>query len=158
MHIPVTITIACYINDETKIKDYLIPNRLIHVTDLYRISTAAKHITPSNITLKVVGIVFDYEGIPILESSLKRYGTIRLNKGKVKIINLTTILSASVIAAIVFVSLFARNFIEQSYRDLFEHPNANEIIKTLIIIGGSAGAGFLLEILIVYRERRAGHH
>ena len=89
---------------------------------------------------------------------MKHYGQVKVNKGKVKILTLNTILSALIVAGIVFVALLAHGFNEEFYKEVFEHHNIKVISETALTIGLSSIAGFLLELLIIYREKKSDHH
>ena len=82
MHIPVNIEIKSNQSDENKIKNFLMPNKLIYVQDIY--------IEPTNVvgkvTIRISGIVFDNQDIPIIETDLKSYGDVKINKGSIKIL------------------------------------------------------------------------
>jgi hypothetical protein len=154
MHIPVNIEIKSNQSDENKIKNFLMPNKLIYVQDIY--------VEPTNVvgkvTIRISGIVFDNQDIPIIETDLKSYGDVKINKGSVKILTLDTILSGLVVAVIVAVALFGHSFNAEFYKQVFEQHNNAIILETISIIALSAGAGFGLEILIIYRERRLSSH
>jgi hypothetical protein len=136
-----------------RVSHYLLPNKLIHVIDFHR----GESDNPDVVTLVVVGVVFDYEDIPVIEKGLQHFGNVDLYKGKVKFINFNTILSGLVVAGIVIIALFAHSFNKEFYDEVITHGNQNYLFSTITIIGSSALAGFLLEMLVIYRERRTAH-
>src|SRR6187200_2880845 len=91
-------------------------------------------------------------------NKLKHYGQVKLNRGKVRILTLNTILSSLIVAGIVFVALLAHGFNEEFYKEVFEHHNTKVISETALTIGLSSVAGFLLELLVIYREKKITHH
>jgi hypothetical protein len=154
MHIPVNIVITCTQSDIEKIKNFLLPNKLIYVQDIYPSPTTGV----GKVTIQVSGIVFDNQDVLLIENSLKYYGDIKIEKGKVRIFTIDTVLSGAVVAGIVALALFSHSFNAEFYKQVFEQHNSDAIFKTMFIIGVSAGGGFLLEILVVYRERRLSSH
>jgi hypothetical protein len=96
--------------------------------------------------------------IPILEGSIKRFGTIFVSRGRIRLFTLTTILSGLVVAGIVLVALDAHNSNEEFYEEVFVHHNFSLLSESALIFGVAAVAGFLLEMLVIFRERRTGHH
>jgi hypothetical protein len=106
----------------------------------------------------ISGVVFDDEDIPLIENNLKHYGQVKINRGKVRILTLNTILSSLIVAGIVFVALLAHGFNEEFYKEVFEHHNTKVISETALTIGLSSVAGFLLELLVIYREKKITHH
>ena len=106
----------------------------------------------------ISGVVFDDEDIPLIENNLKHYGQVKVNRGKVRILTLNTILSSLIVAGIVFVALLAHGFNEEFYKEVFEHHNTKVISETALTIGLSSVAGFLLELLVIYREKKITHH
>ncbi|MFL6318705.1 MAG: hypothetical protein ACJ73C_18495, partial [Nitrososphaeraceae archaeon] len=88
---------------------------------------------------------------------LKHYGQVRVNRGQVRILTLNTILSALIVAGIVSVALLAHGLNEVFYKEVFEHHNTRVVLETALTIGSSSVAGFLLELLVVYREKRIMH-
>jgi len=125
------------------------PNKLIHVEDIYDGPTAEG----SQLLMYVSGIVFDHQDIRLISEGLKHYGSVSINRGRVRILTLNTILSGLVVAGIVAVALFGHSFNDEFYKQIFERHNTSVIFQTVFVIGSSAVAGFLLEILVVYRER-----
>ena len=105
----------------------------------------------------ISGVVFDDEDIPLIENNLKHYGQVKVNRGKVRILTLNTILSALIVAGIVSVALLAHGINEVFYKEVFEHHNTRVVLETALTIGSSSVAGFLLELLVVYREKRITH-
>ena len=89
MHIPVIITIICSRTNVDRVRDYLIPNKLIHVVDIQQPNMIGD---PTNAVLNISGIVFDYEDIPVIRNSLAHYGDVTLIRGKVKLLTTKTIL------------------------------------------------------------------
>ena len=81
-----------------------------------------------------------------------------MEKGEVEILTLNTILSGLVVAVIVILALIGHSFNTEFYKQVFEQHDMNIIFRTIFIIGMSAGAGFGLEILIIYRESRLSSH
>ena len=153
MHIPIHIKIICKQENIQRVKEFLSPNKLIHIVEFHDVKTPDKDIA----TLDISGVVFDDEDIPLLESNLKHYGQVRVNRGQVRILTLNTILSALIVAGIVSVALLAHGFNEEFYKEVFEHHNTRVVLETALTIGSSSVAGFLLELLVVYREKRITH-
>jgi hypothetical protein len=154
MHIPVNITITCTQHNEQKVKDFLLPNKLIYVQDIYTRSTSIE----DEVTIQVYGIVFDNQDVQLVKKSLMQFGKVVMEKGEVEILTLNTILSGLVVAVIVTLALIGHSFNTEFYKQVFEQHDMNIIFRTIFIIGMSAGAGFGLEILIIYRERRLSSH
>jgi hypothetical protein len=75
-----------------------------------------------------------------------------------KLFTQNTILSSLVVAGIVFIALLAHNFNEEFYHEIFVTHDIWAVLITALIVGSSAAAGFLLELLIIYRERKEIHH
>ncbi|MFL6471623.1 MAG: hypothetical protein ACJ71H_12330 [Nitrososphaeraceae archaeon] len=153
MHIPIHIKIVCKQENIQRVKEFLSPNKLIHIVEFHDVKTPEKDIA----TLDISGVVFDDEDIPLLESNLKHYGQVRVNRGQVRILTLNTILSALIVAGIVSVALLAHGLNEVFYKEVFEHHNTRVVLETALTIGSSSVAGFLLELLVVYREKRITH-
>lgn len=153
MHIPIHIKIICKQENIQRVKEFLSPNKLIHIVEFHDVKTPEKDIA----TLDISGVVFDDEDIPLLESNLKHYGQVRVNRGQVRILTLNTILSALIVAGIVSVALLAHGLNEDFYKEVFEHHNTRVVLETALTIGSSSVAGFLLELLVVYREKRITH-
>ena len=153
MHIPIHIKIVCKQENVQRVKEFLSPNKLIHIVEFHDVKTPDKDIA----TLDISGVVFDDEDIPLLESNLKHYGQVRVNRGQVRILTLNTILSALIVAGIVSVALLAHGLNEDFYKEVFEHHNTRVVLETALTIGSSSVAGFLLELLVVYREKRITH-
>jgi hypothetical protein len=154
MHIPIHIKVICKQDNVEKVREYLTPNKLIYVMEFHDVETTDKNVG----ILDISGFVFDDEDVPLIENNLKHYGQVKVNKGKVKILTLNTILSALIVAGIVFVALLAHGFNEEFYKEVFEHHNIKVISETALTIGLSSIAGFLLELLIIYREKKSDHH
>ena len=55
------------------------------------------------------------------------------------------------------VALLAHGLNEDFYKEVFEHHNAKVVLETAQTIGTSSIAGFLLELLVAYREKRITH-
>jgi hypothetical protein len=153
MHIPIHIKIVCKQDNVQKVMEFLSPNKLIHIVEFHDVKTPDRDIA----TLDISGVVFDDEDIPLIENSLKHYGQVRVNRGQVRILTLNTILSALIVAGIVSVALLAHGLNENFYKEIFEHHNTKVILETALTIGSSSAAGFLLELLVVYREKRITH-
>ena len=153
MHIPIHIKIVCDQGRVQRVKEFLSPNKLIHIVEFHDVKTPER----DTATLDISGVVFDDEDISVLESNLKHYGQVRINRGKVKILTLNTILSALIVAGIVSVALLAHGLNEDFYKEVFEHHNAKVILETTLTIGTSSAAGFFLELLVAYREKRITH-
>jgi hypothetical protein len=153
MHIPIHIKIVCKQENIQRVKEFLSPNKLIHIVEFHDVKTPDKDIA----TLDISGVVFDDEDILLLESNLKHYGQVRVNRGQVRILTLNTILSALIVAGIVSVALLAHGLNEDFYKEVFEHHNTRVVLETALTIGSSSVAGFLLELLVVYREKRKTH-
>jgi hypothetical protein len=154
MHIPIHIKVICKQDNVEKVREFLTPNKLIYVMEFHDVETTDKNVG----ILDISGFVFDDEDVPLIENNLKHYGQVKVNKGKVKILTLNTILSALIVAGIVFVALLAHGFNEEFYKEVFEHHNIKVISETALTIGLSSIAGFLLELLIIYREKKSDHH
>src|SRR3982751_1792064 len=108
MHIPIHIKVICKQDNVEKVKEFLSPNKLIHVVEFHDVKTLDKDIA----TLDISGVVFDSEDIPLVENNLKHYGQVKVNRGQVRILTLNTILSALIVAGIVSVALLAHGFDE----------------------------------------------
>jgi len=154
MHIPIHIKIVCNQENVGRVKEFLSPNKLIHIIEFHDVKTPDKDIA----ILDISGVVFDNEDILLIENNLKHYGQVRVNRGKVRILTLNTILSALIVAGIVSVALLAHGLNEDFYKEVFEHHNTRVILETVLTIGSSSVAGFFLELLVVYREKRITHH
>jgi hypothetical protein len=154
MRIPIHIKIVCNQDNVQRVKEFLSPNKLIHIVEFHDVQTANKGVA----TLDISGVVFDDEDIPLIENNLKHYGHAEINRGQVRILTLNTILSALIVAGIVSVALLAHGFNEDFYKEVFEHHNTKVILETTLTIGASSVAGFFLELLVVYREKRIMHH
>jgi len=153
MHIPIHIKIVCKQENVQRVKEFLSPNKLIHIVEFHDVKTPDKDFA----TLDISGVVFDDEDIPLLENNIKHYGQVRVNRGQVRILTLNTILSALIVAGIVSVALLAHGLNEDFYKEVFEHHNTRVVLETALTIGSSSVAGFLLELLVVYREKRIVH-
>jgi hypothetical protein len=153
MHIPIHIKIVCKQENVQRVKEFLSPNKLIHIVEFHDVKTPDKDFA----TLDISGVVFDDEDIPLLENNLKHYGQVRVNRGQVRILTLNTILSALIVAGIVSVALLAHGLNEDFYKEVFEHHNTRVVLETALTICSSSVAGFLLELLVVYREKRITH-
>lgn len=154
MHIPIHIKVICKQDSVEKVREFLSPNKLIHVMEFHDVKTTDKDMGIVDIS----GVVFDDEDIPLIENNLKHYGQVKVNRGKVRILTLNTILSSLIVAGIVFVALLAHGFNEEFYKEVFEHHNTKVISETALTIGLSSVAGFLLELLVIYREKKITHH
>jgi hypothetical protein len=154
MHIPIHIKVICKQDNVEKVREFLTPNKLIYVMEFHDVETTDKNVG----ILDISGFVFDDEDVPLIENNLKHYGQVKVNKGKVKILTLNTILSALIVAGILFVALLAHGFNEEFYKEVFEHHNIKVISETALTIGLSSIAGFLLELLLIYREKKSDHH
>ena len=150
MHIPIHIKIVCIQDNVQRVRDFLSPNRLIHIVEFHDVKTAERDIA----TLDISGVVFDGEDIPLIEKSLIHFGQVKVNRGQVKALTLNSILSALIVAGIVSVALLAHGLNEDFYREVFEQHNTKLILETALTIGTSSVAGFLLELLVAYREKR----
>ena len=153
MHIPIHIKIVCNQDNVQRVKEFLSPNKLIHIIEFHDVKTPERDVA----TLDISGVVFDDEDILLIENSLKHYGQVRVNRGQVRIITLNTILSALIVAGIVSVALLAHGLNEDFYKEVFEHHNSKVVAEAALTIGTSSAAGFLLELLVVYREKRITH-
>lgn len=153
MHIPIHIKIVCSQDNVQRVKEFLSPNKLIHVVEFHDVQTTERDIA----TLDISGVVFDDQDIPLIEMNLRHFGQAKVNKGKVRILTLNTILSALIVAGIVSVALLAHGLNEDFYKEVFEHHNTKVVIETALTIGTSSVAGFLLELLVAYREKRITH-
>jgi hypothetical protein len=153
MHIPIHIKIVCNQDNVQRVKEFLSPNKLIHIVDFHDVKTTER----GTATLDISGVVFDDEDILLIEKSLIHFGQVKVNRGQVKILTLNTILSALIVAGIVSVVLLAHGLDEDFYKEVFEHHNTNVVLETALTIGTSSVAGFLLELLVAYREKRITH-
>jgi hypothetical protein len=153
MHIPIHIKIVCNQDNVQKVREFISPNKLIHIVEFHDVKTP----DTDRATLDISGVVFDDEDIPLIENNLKHYGQVRVNRGRVRILTLDTILSALIVAGIVSVALLAHGLNENFYKEIFEHHNTKVILETALTIGTSSAAGFFLELLVVYREKRITH-
>jgi hypothetical protein len=86
------------------------------------------------------------------------FGQVSSRKEKMKLFTQNRILSSLVVAGIVFIALLAHNFNEEFYHEIFVTHDIWAVLITALIVGSSAAAGFLLELLIIYRERKEIHH
>jgi hypothetical protein len=154
MHIPIHIKVICKQDNVEKVREFFSPNKLIHVMEFHDVKTTDKDMGIVDIS----GVVFDDEDIPLIENNLKHYGQVKVNRGKVRILTLNTILSSLIVAGIVFVALLAHGFNEEFYKEVIEHHNTKVISETALTIGLSSLAGFLLELLVIYREKKITHH
>jgi hypothetical protein len=154
MHIPIHIKVICKQDNVEKVREFFSPNKLIHVMEFHDVKTTDKDMGIVDIS----GVVFDDEDIPLIENNLKHYGQVKVNRGKVRILTLNTILSSLIVAGIVFVALLAHGFNEEFYKEVFEHHNTKIISETALTIGLSSVAGFLLELLVIYREKKITRH
>ena len=153
MHIPIHIRIVCSQDNVQRIKEFLSPNKLIHVVEFHDVERTERDIA----TLDISGVVFDDQDILLIEKNLRHFGQAKVNRGKVRILTLNTILSALIVAGIVSVALLAHGLNEDFYKEVFEHHNTKVVIETALTIGISSVAGFLLELLVAYREKRITH-
>jgi hypothetical protein len=153
MHIPIHIKVICKQDNIKKVKEFLSPNKLVHIVEFHDVKTPDRDIA----TLDISGVVFDDEDIPLIENNLKHYGQVKVNRGQVRILTLNTLLSALIVAGIVSVALLAHGFNEDFYKEVFEHHNTKVILETALTIGLSSVAGFFLELLVIYREKRITH-
>src|SRR3954454_24490740 len=119
MHIPIHIKVICKKDDVEKVRDFVSPNKLIHVIEFHYVKTTDKFIGIVDIS----GVVFDDEDIPLIENNLKHYGQVKMNRGQVRILTLNTILSALIVAGIVSVALLAHGLNQDFYEEVFEHNN-----------------------------------
>jgi hypothetical protein len=154
MHIPIHIKIVCNQENIQRVKEFLSPNKLIHIVEFHDVKTPDKGVA----TLDISGVVFDEEDLPLIENNLRHYGQVKVNRGQVRILTLNTILSALIVAGIVSVALLAHGLNEDFYKEVFEHHNTRVILETTLTIASSSVAGFFLELLVVYREKRITHH
>ena len=154
MHIPVHIKIVCHQDNVQRVREFLSPNKLIYIVEFHDVKTTDRHLA----ILDISGVVFDEEDIPLIENNLRHYGQVKVNRGQVMILTLNTILSALIVAGIVSVALLAHGLNEDFYKEVFEHHNTSVILESALTIGSSAVAGFFLELLVVYREKRITHH
>ena len=154
MHIPIHIKVICKQDNVEKVREFFSANKLIHVMEFHDVKTTDKDMGIVDIS----GVVFDDEDIPLIENNLKHYGQVKVNRGKVRILTLNTILSSLIVAGIVFVALLAHGFNEEFYKEVFEHHNTKIISETALTIGLSSLGGFLLELLVIYREKKITHH
>ena len=154
MHIPIHIKVICKQDNVEKVREFFSPNKLIHVMEFHDVKTTDKDMGIVDIS----GVVFDDEDIALIENNLKHYGQVKVNRGKVRILTLNTILSSLIVAGIVFVALLAHGFNEEFYKEVFEHHNTKIISETALTIGLSSLGGFLLELLVIYREKKITHH
>jgi hypothetical protein len=153
MHIPIHIKIECNQDNVQRVKEFLSPNKLIHIVEFHDVNTHDRGIA----ILDISGVVFDDEDISLIENNLKHYGRVKVNRGQVRILTLNTILSALIVAGIVSVALLAHGLNEDFYKEVFEHHNTRVVLETALTIGSSSVAGFFLELLVVYREKRITH-
>ena len=114
MHIPIHIKIVCKQENVQRVKEFLSPNKLIHIVEFHDVKTPDKDFA----TLDISGVVFDDEDIPLLENNIKHYGQVRVNRGQVRILTLNTILSALIVAGIVSVALLAHGLNEVFYKEV----------------------------------------
>ena len=108
---------VCKQDNVQKVKEFLTPNKLIHVVELHDVKTPDRDVA----TLDISGVVFDDEDIHLIENNLKHYGQVRVNRGQVRILTLNTILSALIVAGIVSVALLAHGLNENFYKEIFDY-------------------------------------
>jgi hypothetical protein len=108
---------VCKQDNVQKVKEFLTPNKLIHVVELHDVKTPDRDVA----TLDISGVVFDDEDIRLIENNLKHYGQVRVNRGQVRILTLNTILSALIVAGIVSVALLAHGLNENFYKEIFDY-------------------------------------
>ena len=154
MHIPIHIKVICKQDSVGKVREFLSPNKLIHVMEFHDVKTTDKDMGIVDIS----GVVFDDEDIPLIENNLKHYGQVKMNRGQVRILTLNTILSALIVAGIVSVALLAHDLNQNFYEEVFERNNTKVILETALTIVSASVAGFFLELLVAYREKRITHH
>jgi hypothetical protein len=77
MHIPIHIKIVCKQDNVQRVKDFLSPNKLIHIVEFHDVKTPDRDLA----TLDISGVVFDDEDIPLIENNLKHYGQVKMNRG-----------------------------------------------------------------------------
>jgi hypothetical protein len=154
MHLPVRITLICLRDNVEKIKDFILPHKLIHVHDIRTLGEG----DANSVELEILGILFDDQDISLIEGMLRRFGQVTIIRGRVRLFIRHSILSALIVAGTVFVALMSHNINEEFYDEVVNHGNFHLLIEIVIVIGGSAGAGFILELLITYRENRIPHH
>ena len=130
------------------------PHKLIYILDIYSRPT----FEVGKMIIQISGIVFDNQDVLLIKNSLKYYGDVKIDKEKVKFFTFDTIMSGLVVAVIVAIALFGHSFNVEFYKQVFEQHNSGVILETMFIIGMSAGGGFVLEILIIYKERRLSSH
>jgi len=153
MHIPIHIKLICNQNDVQRVKEFLSPNKLIHIVEFHDVKDPEK----DTAILDISGVVFEDGDIPLIESNLKHFGQVRINRGKIKILTFNTILSALIVAGIVSVALVAHGLNEEFYKEVYEHHNTKVIIETVLTVASASVAGFFLELLVAYRENRISH-
>ena len=78
MHIPIHIKIVCSQDNVQGVKEFLSPNKLIHVVEFHDVKTTERDIA----TLDISGVVFDDQDIPLIEMNLRHFGQARINKGR----------------------------------------------------------------------------
>ena len=154
MHIPIHIKIVCNQDNVQKVREFISPNKLIHIVEFHDVKTPDRDLA----TLDISGVVFDDEDIPLIENNLKHYGQVKMNRGQVRILTLNTILSALIVAGIVSVALLAHDLNQDFYEEVFERNNTKVILETALTIVSASVAGFFLELLVAYREKRITHH
>jgi hypothetical protein len=124
MHIPIHIKIECNQDNVQRVKEFLSPNKLIHIVEFHDVNTHDRGIA----ILDISGVVFDDEDISLIENNLKHYGRVKVNRGQVRILTLNTILSALIVAGIVSVALLAHGLNEDFYKEVFEHHNTRVVL------------------------------
>ena len=65
MHIPVHIKIVCKQDNVQRVREFLSPNKLIHIVEFHDVKTTQRDIA----TLDISGVVFDDEDILLIEES-----------------------------------------------------------------------------------------
>ena len=76
MHIPIHIKVICKQDSVEKVREFLSPNKLIHVMEFHDVKTTDKDMGIVDIS----GVVFDDEDIPLIENNLKHYGQVKINR------------------------------------------------------------------------------
>jgi hypothetical protein len=114
MHILVHIKIVCNQDNVQRVKEFLLPNKLIYIVEFHDVKTPIRDIA----TLDISGVVFDDEDISLIEKNLGHFGQVKVNRGKIRILTLNTILSALIVAGIVSVALLAHGLNEDFIKRL----------------------------------------
>ena len=78
MHIPIHIKIVCKQDNVQRVKDFLSPNKLIHIVEFHDVKTSDRYLA----TLDISGVVLMMIDIPLIENNLKHYGHVKMREDR----------------------------------------------------------------------------